>query len=146
MEPSVGLKTNFFFFFFFNDALEEKPLHPGVTSKETFTAEIIQMEQLLREVLIYSLSHPNLLFSSMPSPRLTHSHFLSLCLKFFHNLLYSFSAFNLHTDHPPPPPKSNLSMAARAISLKCKSDHIVVLFKPTCGSLLNSELSQSFLG
>lgn len=37
MEPSVGLKTNFFFFFF-NDALEEKPLHPGVTSKETFTA------------------------------------------------------------------------------------------------------------
>ena len=110
------------------------------------------MEQLLREVLIYSPSHPNLLFSSIPSPRRTHSQFLSLCLKFYHNLLNSFSTFNLHTDHhaprpphPAPLPKSNLSMATRAISLKCKSDHLIVLFKPTCGSLLNSELSQSFL-
>lgn len=31
------------------------------------------------------------------------------------------------------------------MSLKCKSDHLIVLFKPSCGSLFNSELSPGFL-
>ena len=90
-----------------NDGLEEKPLHPGVTSKETFTAGNHSDGAIAKRSSYLQPKPPNLLFSSIPSPRRTHCQFLSLCLKFYHNLLNSFSTFNLHTDHPPlrPPPQ-----------------------------------------
>ena len=60
------------------------------------------MQQLIREVLTLQPKPPKsaLLIHTLPTP-LTHSHFVSLCLKFYHNLLNNFPIFNLHT-HPHP--------------------------------------------
>ena len=84
-------------------------------------------------------SYPNWLSFIPTLPPPTHFHFLNSNLDFYNNFLSSLPNLDLA------PLNFDLFTTVRVSSLKCKSDHLIVLLKHSCGSLLNSELSPSFL-
>lgn len=92
------------------------------------------MEQLSSNPTIQATQIGRLSSIPLPHPPIPIS-LVQAC----NNSLNSLPTFDLI------PLKSDLSSAARVTCLKCKSNHLIVLCKPSCGSILNSELSPSSL-
>lgn len=123
-----------------NDARGESHSSLEYHPRDPLELEILQMEQCLREMPILQPKLPqSALFPSV-----------SLLWTYPFLFLYMYMPGLLRQPSSRPtfdfvPLKLDLSQATRVVCLECKSGHLLVLFKSSWGSLLNSELRPRFL-